>query len=177
MDKRVIKTRAAVFSAVMDLTVEKDPRKITVLELCKRAGINKSTFYLHYSSIDDCIQKCFNLLMSGIVDFAKNFRYEEMAADPVPFVDTLLDEIEKCLNYLRKIKESDMAGQSIKVFKESIVKSICEVNNFNIRDNYHQVVKIIFIVGGCIDAFIEPLPAYNREEMKKILIAAIKRNR
>ena len=70
-----------------------------------------------------------------------------------------------------------MAGQSIKVFKESIVKSICEVNNFNIRDNYHQVVKIIFIVGGCIDAFIEPLPAYNREEMKKILIAAIKRNR
>ena len=77
MDKRVIKTRAAVFSAVMDLTVEKDPRKITVLELCKRAGINKSTFYLHYSSIDDCIQKCFNLLMSGIVDFAKNFRYDK----------------------------------------------------------------------------------------------------
>lgn len=175
MDKRVVKTRTAVFNAVMDLVVEKDPKKITVLELCKRAQINKSTFYLHYTGIEDCIQKSFNSLMNGVIEFSKNFRYEDMANDPTHTVELLLDEIEGCLGYLKKIKESDMAGQSIKSFKEKIVNTICQTNNFNVTDNYHQVVKITFIVGGCIDAFIEPLPQYDREEMKKILVSTIKR--
>lgn len=48
MDRRIRRTRTAVFNAVLDLMVEKDTSKITVLELCKRADINKSTFYLHY---------------------------------------------------------------------------------------------------------------------------------
>ena len=175
MDKRVVKTRTAVFNTVMDLVVEKDPKKITVLELCKRAGINKSTFYLHYSGIEDCIQKSFNSLMNGVIEFSKNFDYEQMAFDPTYTVDLLLDEIESCLGYLKKIKESDIAGQSIKSFKEKIVNTICEANGFNVKDNYHQVVKIIFLVGGCIDAFIEPLPEYDRDEMKKILVSTIKR--
>ena len=44
MDRRIKRTRTAVFNAVLDLMVEKDTSKITVLELCKRADINKSTF-------------------------------------------------------------------------------------------------------------------------------------
>ena len=63
MDRRIKRTRTAVFNAVLDLMVEKDTSKITVLELCKRADINKSTFYLHYKSMDDCLQNCFQIIM------------------------------------------------------------------------------------------------------------------
>ena len=61
MDRRIKRTRTAVFNAVLDLMVEKDTSKITVLEPCKRADINKSTFYLHYKSMDDCLQNCFQI--------------------------------------------------------------------------------------------------------------------
>ena len=44
MDRRIKRTRTAVFNAVLDLMVEKDTSKITVLELCKRADINKAHF-------------------------------------------------------------------------------------------------------------------------------------
>ena len=45
MDKRVVKTRSAIFNAIFDLSTEKELDKITVIELCEKAGINKSTFY------------------------------------------------------------------------------------------------------------------------------------
>ena len=72
MDRRIRRTRTAVFNAVLDLMVEKDTSKITVLELCKRADINKSTFYLHYKSMEDCLQSCFQIIMNGIIDISKN---------------------------------------------------------------------------------------------------------
>ena len=71
MDRRIRRTRTAVFNAVLDLMVEKDTSKITVLELCKRADINKSTFYLHYKSMEDCLQSCFQIIMNGIIDISK----------------------------------------------------------------------------------------------------------
>ena len=46
MDRRIKRTRTAVFNAVLDLMVEKDTSKITVLELCKRADINLSLIHI-----------------------------------------------------------------------------------------------------------------------------------
>ena len=51
MDRRVKRTKAAVFNAMIALMIEKETDKITVLELCKKADINKSTFYLHFKSM------------------------------------------------------------------------------------------------------------------------------
>ena len=78
MDRRIRRTRTAVFNAVLDLMVEKDTSKITVLELCKRADINKSTFYLHYKSMEDCLQNCFQIIMNGIIDISKKIKYDEV---------------------------------------------------------------------------------------------------
>ena len=78
MDRRIRRTRTAVFNAVLDLMVEKDTSKITVLELCKRADINKSTFYLHYKSMEDCLQSCFQIIMNGIIDISKKIKYDEI---------------------------------------------------------------------------------------------------
>lgn len=52
-DRRVRRTRTAIHSAFLKLIFEKDMNKITIKELCERADINKSTFYLHYQDIYD----------------------------------------------------------------------------------------------------------------------------
>ena len=67
MDRRVKRTKAAVFNAMIALMIEKETDKITVLELCKKADINKSTFYLHFKSMGACIQFCFETITNGIV--------------------------------------------------------------------------------------------------------------
>lgn len=52
-DRRIRKTQQALQEAFIQLVLEKDLKQITIKELCTRADINKSTFYLHYRDIYD----------------------------------------------------------------------------------------------------------------------------
>lgn len=52
-DRRIRKTQHALQKAFIQLVMEKEFNQITVKELCARADINKSTFYLHYRDIYD----------------------------------------------------------------------------------------------------------------------------
>ena len=42
-------------AAFLELLEEKDFAYITVKEICARAGVNRSTFYLHYETIADLL--------------------------------------------------------------------------------------------------------------------------
>lgn len=174
MDRRIKRTRTAVFNAVLDLMVEKETSKITVLELCKRADINKSTFYLHYKSMDDCLQSCFQIIMNDIIDISKKINYYEIKKDPEYAVSRLLDGAEKNIEYLSKFKASSICGPAIKTLKENLVALIAQNNGFTLEDNYYEVSMITFAVAGCIDALIEPLPTFNRDELQKVIVAMLK---
>ena len=41
--------------AFLALLEEKDFAYITVKEICERAGVNRSTFYLHYETVNDLL--------------------------------------------------------------------------------------------------------------------------
>lgn len=98
MDRRIKRTRTAVFNAVLDLMVEKDTSKITVLELCKRADINKSTFYLHYKSMDDCLQNCFQIIMNGIINIQRRLIIMKLSITPNLRLTGFLTRWRKILN-------------------------------------------------------------------------------
>ena len=53
MDKRIIRTKNSISDALLKLIEEKQATKITVSELAKEAKIERKTFYLHYSCIED----------------------------------------------------------------------------------------------------------------------------
>lgn len=175
MDRRVKRTRVAVFNALMELLIEKDSSKITVLELCKKADINKSTFYLHYKSLDDCLEYCFKMILNGVVEFAKAINYEEMKVNPEPVINRILDELEKNIDYFYRFKNSSICANGLRVIKENLVSGIAEFNGFNINNDYEKYTSIVFIVGGCFDAIIEPLPIFNKEELSKTICTIIKR--
>lgn len=46
-DRRVRKTKKAICDVFCELTKDKKLNEITIKELCAKADINKSTFYLH----------------------------------------------------------------------------------------------------------------------------------
>lgn len=65
-DKRITKTENAIRSAFSILIGKKELNKITVTELCRAAGINKSTFYLHYHDIYDLSKKMDDAIIQEI---------------------------------------------------------------------------------------------------------------
>lgn len=176
MDKRIVKTRKAVFKAAFDLVMEKEPEKITVLELCKRAGINKSTFYLHYGGIEDCLEKCFDFVMDSLIQFCKTIKYDDIKANAEKNVDIILDEVEKNMDYLIKAKYSRIGALSIRAIKDNIVQAIADANKISPQDDYDKYINIAYLVGGMYDAIFTPLPTYNREVLERRLVDSIRKS-
>lgn len=54
-DLRVRRTLTAVRKAFNDLVLTRDYHDISITDLTDKAGINRKTFYLHYSSLDDLV--------------------------------------------------------------------------------------------------------------------------
>ena len=62
-DRRVLRTRHALREALISLIKEKDYTSITVEEITERAGLGRTTFYLHYQDKEDLLLEEF----SGLV--------------------------------------------------------------------------------------------------------------
>lgn len=52
MDRRVLRSRALLQEALLDLARDKRLDEITVADITNRAGVNRSTFYQHYADKD-----------------------------------------------------------------------------------------------------------------------------
>ncbi len=77
MDKRIINTKKKLTNALLELLQTKKIKDITVLELCKLAKINRTTFYKYYKDVDDLVLKIEESLLSDlekhIVDIKRNY--------------------------------------------------------------------------------------------------------
>ncbi len=60
MDRRNARTqrsKAALKAAFLKLLKTREPKEIAVTELCRKAGLNRSTFYAHYDYMDKLIRE------------------------------------------------------------------------------------------------------------------------
>ena len=66
-ESKYFATAARMDEAFLELLEKKDFAYITVKEICKKAGVNRSTFYLHYETVNDLLTEStrylINLLM------------------------------------------------------------------------------------------------------------------
>ena len=56
-ESKYFNTAIKMDKAFLDLLAEKDFEYITVKDICKRAGVNRSTFYLHYETVADLLDE------------------------------------------------------------------------------------------------------------------------
>ncbi|MCM1158677.1 MAG: TetR/AcrR family transcriptional regulator [Bacteroidales bacterium] len=76
-DRRVRKTKKAIQDVFCELTKEKRLNEITVKELCAKADINKSTFYLHYRDIYDLANSIQSILIEDVCAIIDEYPYDE----------------------------------------------------------------------------------------------------
>lgn len=122
--------------ALIHLLQDKDIEYITIKELCKKAGVNRSTFYLHYENINDLVEETTNYINNkflnyfnegtiGIIDKIKTAPLEEL----------LLIEKKYLTPYLTFAKENK------KIFKAAFNNP----NGMKISSRYNHLKKYIII--------------------------------
>jgi len=65
-NRRVAFTKNALQEAFLSLITEKSLQRITVTDVCARADINRSTFYLHYKDIRSLIEEIENEILKCV---------------------------------------------------------------------------------------------------------------
>ncbi|MDY5509626.1 TetR/AcrR family transcriptional regulator, partial [Dysosmobacter sp.] len=61
-ESKYFNTALRMDEALIALLEEKDLEYITVKEICRLAGVNRSTFYLHYDTISDLVNETLEMI-------------------------------------------------------------------------------------------------------------------
>ncbi len=127
MDRRQRKTRAAIYSAFIDLLSTKDFSQVTVQEIIDTADVGRATFYAHFETKDFLLKEMCEELFSHILGSADTHYKCDM-------------ECSFYLHLLRHIKNNDdnilrlFSGNNNQLFlwyfKESLKKTV-----FNLAEN------------------------------------------
>lgn len=82
-DARVRRTRMQLGTAFLNLIMEKPVREVTVQDVLDRSGVGRSTFYLHYSDIDDLLLSQLEMFCEAISTTLSNQKEKSNRVAPV----------------------------------------------------------------------------------------------
>ena len=106
-ESKYYSTASFMDEALINLLNEKDIDYITIKEICAKAGVNRSTFYLHYESIDDLLNESLEYITNKFLSFFNKDSHEfldklnELKKEDLIFINN-----EYLKPYLKFIKEN-----------------------------------------------------------------------
>lgn len=105
-ESKYFNTAAKMDEAFLKLLEKKDFGYITVSEICETAGVNRSTFYLHYETIGDLLLESVRHIIEQFVECMPHDTSEFMKKLPNrPLEELYLITPEYLTPYLTYIKE------------------------------------------------------------------------
>ena len=148
MDLRIQRTKSAIREAFFELRKKKSVEKITVTELSKLAGINKATFYLHYTDIyslsDEIEDEIIERILSGI-NIQENF-----FSKPQTYAAEFANEVFLAFSDNQKRLLAVFSGSRYSLFSAKIEKRIKAMlyERFPDFNTYENDITLTFLIQG-----------------------------
>ena len=142
--RRVTMTKMLLKTALIELMQEKPFAQITIKELCERADLNRTTFYLHYADQSAVLREIEDEATQKTIEYMKN-------ASPS---DGTVELIERFLNY---VKENEtlfrtllLSGERATFKPDFIAKNLAEIrgNLPYYGDELHAKYVLTFLMEG-----------------------------
>lgn len=148
---KVINTKRKLSKSLISLLTSKSITEIDVSELCKKAGINRTTFYKHYASL-------YHLLDELIVQFFKRIETLFLSLSSGENTTSKVAYLLKYLKQNREFVTIIMNNNSFSSISERLIQLnfICNLINSNIQYRKNAYVSedyyVDFIISGWIAA-------------------------
>ncbi|HEK4612131.1 TPA: TetR/AcrR family transcriptional regulator C-terminal domain-containing protein [Clostridioides difficile] len=181
IDRRTIRTKKMIRSALAELIDEKGFNNISVTDLTQRADINRGTFYLHYVDKYDLLERIENEIIQEIEEETKHLDSSNMmeidtSSEPLPFMVKLFEYFRKNSVIIKSIlgpKGDPTFERKIKKFIETNLFEKQKLINFNIDEaiiSEEYFIQYIFSADlGVIQYWLEKNMKESPEEMALIL--------
>ncbi len=156
-ESKYFNTAARMDAAFLNLLEKKELEYITVKEICEKAGVNRSTFYLHYETVSDLIAEC--------VEYINQQFFESIQIDHAEFMKKIqncpMEELylitpEYLIPYLSYIKQNQRLFQTV----------LKNAATLRIKDSYLKLFRYVFT--PILNRF--QVPHENREYMMAFYI-------
>lgn len=173
-------TSSLMVEALLLLLEKKEYDFITVKEICEKAGVNRSTFYMHYDTKDDLLVETMKYINARLLSDSnydaiiprsndeKNFNLDEIHL--VPYLNTI-KELKKIYRVLPRKPH---------IFKKSninkeLYRNLCDklLREYNIKNDEMEFACAYFNYGvlAIIDKWVE---SDCKEDVSKIANLIIK---
>lgn len=159
VDRRVQKTKKAIYTALFGLMKEKPLDLISVTELAERANINRKTFYSHYATIPDVLDESMNETAYTLSVLIKELtpEYEILAPRYIMRFLSLLMEDKN--NPIKEVLRSQNSGLLLKklteVIQSAIIQELKRTNSLpDISEEYYLMIGS-FIASGILSVYNE----------------------
>lgn len=179
-DSKYYNTACLMDEALIILLETKDYNYITVKEICEKAGVNRSTFYLHYETINDLLEECIDYITKKFMSYIpldsqaimkriKNCDLEELYFITPEYLDPYLKftkDYKRVFNvYLKHcelFKVTTIYNQLFKYVFDPILE------RFNLPKNERQYM-MTFYINGLIAIIREWILNDCKEEITEII--------
>lgn len=148
-DRRVMYTKMFLHESLLDLMREKPVDKITPTELCRRANINRNTFYTHYYSVKDVLEEIEADFADQIIDsLSGKFAPDQTMELLVGVCRIIYERMDFCEVLLSENGDAKFLENVINMGK-SVVLSGWREQGFRLSDAQMELF-FAFIVNGSI---------------------------
>ena len=135
-ESKYFATAARMDEALLELLEQKDFAYITVKELCARAGVNRSTFYLHYETLADLLAESAQHIIDRFVAAMPHDTQELLEKLPErPVEELYLITPEYLVPYLTYVKEHR------RVFRTTVEQA----SALRMSDAYEALSRHVFL--------------------------------
>ena len=156
-DKRVIRTKKAIRTALFKLMETKDIAAITISELTSLANVNRRTFYTHYSNITDILDETESEIVDRVSGVIQRFDSKSLTDSTYTLFMELSRLASEEYGFYFHLMKSDLRGVLVTRMKTLLKASADKIlGRFTIPSDVENVFLLSsFINGGFLNLFLE----------------------
>ncbi len=169
-DKRSRKTVSAIQSTLLELLCTKKVREIKIVDLCTAADINRTTFYLHYSGIEDVLEELRHEITERIFENIDELADFNRPKNPMPFLNVCTDILESYPHFADFVRMASDADIFLSKLKQQFSQSICRHYLESCTSRLENAVYVFrFLTSGVLDTYTEWLKSDRSVSFDSIL--------
>ena len=186
-ESKYFNTAKKMDKTLISLLEEKSFEYITVSEICKRAEVNRSTFYLHYENTVDLLDETAKYLLNDFMSYfsvdAKSVieKFSESSLDELNFISD--EYLHPYLSYIKDTKRvfSTVMLHSVsfgfsEIFQrlyENIFNPILERYNYPTADRRYAMMFYLNGITAVVTEWLKDGCEKTIEEISKIIYGCI----
>lgn len=153
--RSAIRSRRLIREAFAELMNEKPIDEITVMDIVRRADINRGTFYAHYRDTKAVIEQIENEVIEKIIEILKTFRFKSFVENPRSIFETITTFIEKDKGLYQKLINATSSELFIVKLKKLIIHYLQAHSDIPdaIKHAPEFLIRVNFFAGGAASLY------------------------